>query len=90
MPLPPNESPNIQFYTSVDIYGFILSVRLGSQALFPCHVLQDLDARDRHQKQLLSNQSATDVRLNRALEELERAKSALQREKSEKKVDNAD
>ena len=40
----------------------------------------------RAQKQQATNQSATEVRLNRALEEVDRYKAQLQKAKSESKV----
>ena len=47
---------------------------------------QELDGMKRSQKQQASSQSATEVRLNRALEDLEKYKAQLQRAKSSSKV----
>ena len=51
-----------------------------------CNVLQELDNMKRSQKQQASSQSATEVRLNRALEEVDKLKNQLQKAKSESKV----
>jgi len=46
---------------------------------------KDLDSIQREQKQAASNKNVTEVRLNRALEEAEKYKTALQKAKSESK-----
>lgn len=47
--------------------------------------MQDLDSLQRDQKQAASNKNVTEVRLNRALEEVEKYKTALQKTKSQSK-----
>ena len=51
-----------------------------------CNVFQELDNMKRSQKQQASSQSATEVRLNRALEEVDKLKNQLHKAKSESKV----
>ena len=51
-----------------------------------CNVFQELDNMKRSQKQQASSQSATEVRLNRALEEVDKLKNQLHKSKSESKV----
>ena len=51
-----------------------------------CNVYQELDNMKRSQKQQASSQSATEVRLNRALEEVDKLKNQLHKAKSESKV----
>jgi len=48
--------------------------------------LQELESIKRQHKQQASSQSTTEVRLNRALEEVERYKAELAKAKSEVKV----
>ena len=51
-------------------------------------VYKELDQLKRQQKQQTTSQSATEVRLNRALEEIEKYKEQLSRHKSSSKVGN--
>jgi hypothetical protein len=52
----------------------------------PGFILQELDSMKRVHKQQTSNQSTTEVRLNRALEEVEKYKAQLFKSKSHVKV----
>lgn len=48
--------------------------------------IQELESKRRQQKQAASNQSATEVRLNRALEEAEKYKLELSKSRQNNKV----
>ena len=68
----------------------LLAAQISSCLVFycvcTCECVQELDAKERAQKQTVANQSAIEVRLNRALEEVEKNRTALQRARAESKV----